>query len=79
LEFVIGVSLVELLFLLCTGLMGSQGWVRLVYQWALGLVDIQRTRVFPAEGLSPRVDRPMGLRMMSSVVSNQDMIRKWSN
>ncbi|MCD7468280.1 hypothetical protein HAX54_006301, partial [Datura stramonium] len=33
--------------------------------------------VFPAEGLSPRVDRPTGLRMMSSVVSNQDMIREW--
>ncbi|MCE3215166.1 hypothetical protein HAX54_001069, partial [Datura stramonium] len=35
--------------------------------------------VFSAEGLSPRVDRPTGLRMISSVVSNQDMIREWSD
>ncbi|MCE2055133.1 hypothetical protein HAX54_042042, partial [Datura stramonium] len=30
-------------------------------------------------GLSPRIDRPTRLRMMSSVVSNQDMIPEWSN
>ncbi|MCD9561078.1 hypothetical protein HAX54_020035, partial [Datura stramonium] len=35
--------------------------------------------VFPAEGLSPRVDRPTGLRMISSIVSNKGMIREWSN
>ncbi|MCE3215528.1 hypothetical protein HAX54_002731 [Datura stramonium] len=48
----------------------SQGWV-------LVFVDTQRTRVFPTEGLSSRVDRPTELRMMSSIVSNQDMIREW--
>ncbi|MCD7452523.1 hypothetical protein HAX54_017278, partial [Datura stramonium] len=42
-------------------------------------MDTQHTRVFSAERLSPRVDRPMWLRMMSSVVSNQDMIRNWSD
>ncbi|MCD9560355.1 hypothetical protein HAX54_018977, partial [Datura stramonium] len=36
-------------------------------------------RVLPVEGLSPRVDRPTGLRMMSYIVSNQDMIREWSD
>ncbi|MCD9641688.1 hypothetical protein HAX54_028075, partial [Datura stramonium] len=46
---------------------------------ALGLVDTQRTRVFSAEGLSPTVDRPTGLRIMSSIVSNQGMIREWSD
>ncbi|MCD9642450.1 hypothetical protein HAX54_029279, partial [Datura stramonium] len=32
-----------------------------------------------AEGLSPMVDRSTGLRMMSSVVSNQEIIREWSD
>ncbi|MCD7471156.1 hypothetical protein HAX54_011466, partial [Datura stramonium] len=46
---------------------------------ALGLVDTRHTRVFSVEGLSPRVDRPTGMRMMSSIVSNQDMIQEWSD
>ncbi|MCD7469767.1 hypothetical protein HAX54_009011, partial [Datura stramonium] len=36
-------------------------------------------RVFPTEGLSLRSERPTRLRMMSSVVSNQDMIQEWSS
>ncbi|MCD7468279.1 hypothetical protein HAX54_006300 [Datura stramonium] len=73
-----GVPLVEIMVVWCCGLMLSQSWFYVLIE-SLGLVDTQCTRVFLAEGLSPMVDRPTGLRMMSSVVSNQDMIREWSD
>ncbi|MCD9644543.1 hypothetical protein HAX54_032803 [Datura stramonium] len=54
-------------------------WTRGTIGPSARLVDTQRTRQVPIEGLSPRVDRPIGLRMMSSVVLNQDIIREWSD